>query len=263
MTILTVTKHSQPMLASAQAGARQVSECLFGEPVKQLEVVNGFTEVKSLQDGYSGFISSEALAPQEDEGRLATVCVRSSFLLAEADEKSELLVHLPLLARVRVLEEHSSSGNEFRRFVETTDGHFAVRSHLLFDADRVDCDIESLPAIAEQFFTSAPYVWGGKTPAGCDCSGMLQSAARVVGVDLPRDSHQQEQAIEQQVTLDMRRRGDLVFWPGHVGILVSADTLFHANASSMDCRLELLESVIDRAGEPGSIRRCVRSTDLN
>ena len=98
-------------------------------------------------------------------------------------------------------------------------------------------------------------LWGGRTPDGCDCSGLVQSASRLAGMNIPRDSQPQENATRQEIEFDSRQRGDLVFWPGHVGILSTPDTLFHANAYSMDCRREPLDQVVERAGQPSSVRR--------
>ena len=91
-------------------------------------------------------------------------------------------------------------------------------------------------------FLAAPYLWGGKESLGLDCSGLTQMALRASGIDVPRDADQQETALTfvwRNVTLDgNRERGDIVFWPGHVGIMTDSENLLHANASSMDVALE-------------------------
>ena len=263
MIMLTIASYSQPMLASPDLYARQVSECLYGEALQPIQKFGEFTEVKTQDDSYSGFVLTDTLVTRAQEGHQASVNVRDSLLLAEPDEKSSLITRIPLHAQVCIVKDdsqNSASGvaAKTERFVQTCTGHYAIRAHLKFDGvvSRGDFDIV---ASAKSMFLGAPYVWGGKAPAGCDCSGMLQSAARANDITLPRDSHQQEQAIPLVVEFDDRCRDDVVFWPGHVGVLYSPDHLLHANAFTMSCCVEDLESVIKRAGEPTSIRRLVRT----
>ncbi len=256
MTLYSVSSYSQPMLAKPSAIARQVSECVFGELLEPIREVDDFTEVRAQRDGYTGFVRTDALVPESRDGRLAFVAVRESILLAEPDEKSAVVTRLPVSAQLYTLDDAGQdSADKMKRFLKTSDGSYAIASHLGFEEVSNGTASEDLVRVAETLFSGAPYVWGGKSPAGCDCSGMLQSAARAIGIDLPRDSHQQEQAIATTIGFDKRQRGDIVFWPGHVGLLFSPELLLHANAYTMNCCIETLSPVITRAGAPGSIRR--------
>ena len=106
-----------------------------------------------------------------------------------------------------------------------------------------------------------PYLWGGRTPKGVDCSGLVQLALDLAGVAAPRDSDQQRQAFGQPLPNHWRdtvwRRGDLIFFPGHVGIMTNNEDMIHASAFDMKVVVEPLYDVVMRgseilaAGRPG------------
>ena len=108
-------------------------------------------------------------------------------------------------------------------------------------------------------FLGVPYVWGGKTFAGLDCSGLIQTALQACGVACPRDTDMQEKALGDAVTHSNLQRGDLVFWKGHVGVMQNASHLLHANAFHMQVAAEPLTEAVARitpiAGPVTSIKR--------
>ena len=104
-------------------------------------------------------------------------------------------------------------------------------------------------AVAEQFI-GAPYVWGGKTFQGLDCSGLIQTSLQAAGICAPRDTDMMEQALGQTVLGARLKRGDLVFWKGHVGVMRDGETLLHANAFHMQVASEPLSVAIERIAKP-------------
>jgi cell wall-associated NlpC family hydrolase len=112
-------------------------------------------------------------------------------------------------------------------------------------------------AVAEEFL-NAPYLWGGKTSLGIDCSGLVQVALQAAGHLCPRDSDMQEMALGKLSSLTDLKRGDMVFWKGHVAIARDGETLLHANAHHMAVAIEPAREAIARIKAAGSEVTSVR-----
>ena len=113
-------------------------------------------------------------------------------------------------------------------------------------------------AVAERFL-GTPYLWGGKTRLGLDCSGLVQIALNACGIRCPRDTDMQVAALGESVADDSRLRGDLIFWKGHIAIARDETTMIHANAFHMAVAIEPIDQAIVRIrptdGEVTSVRR--------
>jgi cell wall-associated NlpC family hydrolase len=137
-------------------------------------------------------------------------------------------------------------------FARLEDGRFVAAAHI---AER-DCFAPDFVAVAEAFL-GVPYVWGGKTRLGVDCSGLLQVAMHAAGKPCPRDSDMQlaelGQAVSVGADLGGLERGDLVFWAGHVGIMLDSVRLLHANAHHMAVAIEPLRVAADRIARTGAV----------
>ena len=131
-------------------------------------------------------------------------------------------------------------------FAEIDDAAFVFLGHLLPSGENQT----DFVAVAERLL-HAPYLWGGKTSLGIDCSGLVQISLDAAGIDAPRDTDLQEQALGSPIAVDTDlaglRRGDLVFWRGHAGIMRNETTLLHANAHHMLVASEPLRLVRDRS----------------
>jgi cell wall-associated NlpC family hydrolase len=116
-------------------------------------------------------------------------------------------------------------------------------------------------AVAERF-VGVPYLWGGKSSLGLDCSGLVQVALTASGVVCPRDSDMQEQALGAARSNDLAGlgRGDLVFWKGHVAIARDANSLVHANAFHMAVAIEPVTEAVRRIAASGSVVTSVKRT---
>jgi cell wall-associated NlpC family hydrolase len=225
--------------------AVQDNELLFGDTFTVFESKDGWAWGQAASDGYVGYVHTIACnAPVAPTHRVTAM---ATPLLSGPDIKRATRDLLPFGAKVKTLE----TANEFVRIVPdgfVFAGHLAPLATLV--ADWV--------ATAERF-VGAPYVWGGKTHAGVDCSGLLQIALASAGVACPRDTDQQERALGADVRSLPRQRGDLVFWDGHVAIMLNAARVIHANAFHMQVETEPLADAIARiapvAGPVTSIRR--------
>ena len=223
--------------------AMQVSEALMGEPLRVFDTRDGWAWVKLEGDGYVGYLDAAALrgeviAPTHE------VAVLSTLVYPKPDLKSQPAHVIPMLAQLAVIGQEkdylllASGGYVFAKHVRP------IRSGM---GDFVD--------VAERFLF-VPYYWGGKTVRGLDCSGLVQLSLNAVGWPAPRDSDMQEQGLGQLLAASDRktlRRGDLIFWQGHVGIMADAETLLHASGYHMMVAIEPLAQTMTRyeaAGKP-------------
>lgn len=224
--------------AAAGREAVATSELLFGEAVELFEIAGEWGFGRCTHDGYSGWIAMSALvadaAPEERR-----VSARVAPVFAAADIKAPVTFELPFGSRI--------SGINLGAFVALADGGYLHHRHLAPPPET--------PLQVARLFTGAPYLWGGRTPLGVDCSGLVQAALAACGMPCPRDSDQQREALGTGIDFAGRRGGDLVFFAGHVGMLVDADTIFHANAYWMSVVEEPLADVIDRGATVIAVRR--------
>jgi hypothetical protein len=213
------------------------TQAIFGEAVTLYEDQEGWGWVQLARDGYVGYIAMAALA----EGRMEPthrVVVTRTFVYQCPDIKMPARRASPLGAAVCVRALQGA-------FAQIGECAFVFADHLkLYDAYEKD-----FVAVAEQFL-HVPYLWGGKTSLGIDCSGLVQVSLNAAGIAAPRDTDLQEKAIGAPLAYDADltglRRGDVVFWRGHVGIMRDETHLLHANAHHMLVVSEPLRTARDR-----------------
>jgi hypothetical protein len=231
--------------AGAGSNTEQVSELLFGEAFTVYERAQSYAWGQALSDHYVGYVAASALGPAMRANKRVTALMTPVFL--EPGIKSPIADFLPLNA---VLEQDDRAGD----YVRIIQGHFVHHRHLAplneFATDFV--------AVAERLL-GVPYVWGGKTAAGLDCSGLIQTALQASGIAAPRDTDMMEKALGLAVDREQIQRGDLIFWKGHMGVMLDASRLLHANAFHMEVFAEPLDQAIARiektAGAITSIKR--------
>lgn len=217
-----------------------VTEALMGERVSVYESDDeGWSWGQLTNDGYVGWLPAAALlapgpAPTHKVAALRTLVFPGPSI------KLPPIQALPLGARVAVARFDDS-------FAVTASGDYVPKHHLVSLA----ATEPDFVAVAERF-AGVPYLWGGKTSLGLDCSGLVQVALTACGVTCPRDSDMQETALGQPASLAELRRGDLVFWKGHVAIARDSTVLIHANAHHMAVAIEPLAEAIARIKAAGN-----------
>jgi len=227
------------------AEAEQLDQLLFGEQFEVLDEADGWAFGQARRDGYVGYVAAAALG---DPGAAPTHTVRAlrTYGFSAPSIKA---VPLGLYSLNTPVAEEGREG----RFVKTAGG-WIVEEHLA----PVGETAPDYVAVAERF-VGTPYQWGGRESLGLDCSGLVQQAFYASGLACPRDSDQQA-AMGEPVDARALRRGDLMFWRGHVAMLTSPTEIIHANAFHMAVAIEPLAEVVERTsrlggGEPTGYRR--------
>ncbi|MGI1662004.1 NlpC/P60 family protein [Palleronia sp. KMU-117] len=223
-------------LCRAPEGARE-RQLLLGDRFLVLESRDGWSFGRAAKDGYVGYVADADLGA--DLAATHVVAVRASHLYAAPDIKARDLAALSFGARFRIAHED-------RVFFETTDGAFIPKPHLR-PIDRPFRD----PVTIAQLLFGTPYLWGGNSSFGIDCSGLVQVAHLACGSPCPGDSDMQMSLGAPVGAGVPARRGDLLFWEGHVAMAVDAETLIHANAHHMAVSYEPLEAAIARIAAQG------------
>lgn len=219
------------------------SQLLHGETVQVFDENEGWAWVQAERDDYVGYVASHGLHPVGGDAT-HQVAVARTFVYPAADMKRAVVTALPLGSLVTVVE----TSEPFARLV---DGGYVWRAHLRMLSEESCGD----PVATAERLVGVPYLWGGRTPEGLDCSGLVQLSFGMAGITMPRDASMQEefgQALSANVATTDLRRGDLVFWTGHVGIMIDAATLLHASGHQMLVCAEPLQVAIRRIeeGEP-------------
>lgn len=229
------------------------TELLMGEEVTVFERSNGWCWVKSLSDDYVGYLPEGAVK----EGAAAAthiVIPQRTFLYPVPELRKPHAAVLSMGSRVHVTGTAEARGNHY---VVLDDGTAIFAKHVQpighgDGGDYVDVALR---------FLETPYLWGGRSGLGIDCSGLVQLALQMTGRAAPRDTDMQAVGLGEPIARGELKRGDFVFWKGHVAIMEDPETIIHANGHTMTVARENFAAAVERIGwlyeQPTGYRRFV------
>ena len=253
---MQVITHTAPVHREPRKDAGLDTEALCGEMVNVFETGEGWAWGQLASDGYVGYLPTERLGPPAPPASHRVSAVRT-FAYPGPSMKLPRAMTLSLGSRVHVLDRQGD-------FAVVAGVAGLARSFVWFaHLDALDHHAQDPVSVAERLL-HAPYLWGGKSSLGLDCSALVQLSLDAAGMNALRDSDMQERSIGRIVATDAElsglRRGDLMFWKGHVGLMQDAHHLIHASGHHMLVAREPLRTAVDRIAAKGggpvtSVRR--------
>lgn len=243
------------MLAGPSRQSGLNTQILRGSSVAVFDERDGLAWVQAEDDGYVGYVEASGLEAPGAGRSSHVVAAPRTFLYTEPDMKKRRVETLSMGSRIEIVGETETRGS---RYALLSCGNAAIAAHL---RPRTEPAADWV-AVAETL-EHTPYLWGGASAFGIDCSGLVQLAMRMAGRSAPRDSDMQAggigSAIDPGADLTGLDRGDLVFWKGHVAIVTGPDRIIHANGHTMTVARESLSGAVARIGylygQPTGFRR--------
>lgn len=227
------------------------TELLLGETVRVLDTDGGWAWVKADFDGYVGYIPDYAVSPVV-RSLTHIITAPRTFIYSGPDLKFPTVQALSMGNRIAIIDERETRGT---RYFLLEGGQAVIAGHCVALGEPLGDDYVSVATR----FVETPYLWGGRSGFGIDCSGLVQLSMMMAGRSVPRDTDMQAKGLGTAINRDELRRGDLVFWKGHVAIMEDERALLHANGHTMSVSREGLEDSIRRIGwlydQPTGYRR--------
>jgi cell wall-associated NlpC family hydrolase len=250
-----VVASAAPLKRVPRADAGLDSEVLRGEVFTVFEDTGeGWSWGQLATDSYVGYVPTGALADVAPAPTHRVTALRT-FIYPAADMKLPARGYLSLGAAVRIDGETETRGTLYRRLAGSEGA--VVAGHLEpMDAPPAN----DFVAVAERFL-NVPYLWGGRTSLGLDCSSLVQLSLMVAGRQAPRDTDLQESMLGSPVdggTAVPLQRGDLLFWPGHVAIMIDGEYMVHASGHHGAVVIEALATALERIGRTTGAPRAVK-----
>ena len=238
---------SSPMRLKPDKFSTLETEGLFGELVEIFDEYLEWVYCKLLIDDYLGWIQKKDLGILPPSTH--RVIVKRSFLLENNDVKSNHIHYLPLGAQISVKKIKGNWAEIFLSDKHRNYSAFIPSKHII----KINSKTNDWVNVAE-ILIGTPYRWGGRDTIGLDCSALLQLSYQTYGKNVPRNTTDQIQVKTKKITdINNLKRGHVVFWRGHVGIMVNNFNCIHANAFHMAVTVEPLDKIINRMGKKHGI----------
>ncbi len=240
-----------PLYPSPSQDADLDTEALGGESVTVFEIAGNWAWCQLASDGYVGYIPADMLAAGAPANPTHRVVSREALAYQEPTARSKPIRSWLFGSAFQVI---ATNGD----FVELAGGGFVGSQHIetidVTNPDYVDTALQML---------GAPYLWGGKSVRGIDCSGLVQLSLSRAGIACPRDTDMQADELPGDAPvpddqLGVLQRGDLVYWPGHVGLMIDDQRILHANGTNMSTTIDPVAQVAERSRRDGPIATAIK-----
>jgi cell wall-associated NlpC family hydrolase len=242
-----------PVRVAPRADAGLDTEALFGEALTIYDQDDeGWAWVQLARDGYVGYVPSNAILTGVPRPATHRVSALRTFIFPGPTIKDPPITWASYGSELRIVREIEVAG---RVYGVLDNGGTVVMQHAVAIGA-----LETDPVAIAERFLGTPYLWGGKSSLGIDCSGLVQTVYRAIGVAAPRDSDMQANDLGVAISLGPANwvRGDVLCWPGHVALVRDADTIIHANAHHMAVAIETTEAALARISASGTELKAVK-----
>ena len=244
---MNVIKPSIPMRSNPSHESSLETECLFGETITVLNNYLDWYYCKLLTDNYCGWVQKKYLGEAIKSSH--RVISNRSYLFKTNDIKLGFIHYLPLGSQIQVTDLDDVWAKIFLGNNTKFKFAYLLRKHIIRKEDKIDDWVST----AEKLI-GTPYIWGGRNSIGLDCSALLQLSYQTYGENIPRNSIDQSLLNKTIVNNNEKlKRGFVIFWKGHVGIMVDENYCIHANAFHMEVSKEPLINILERGGKNNPI----------
>ncbi|WP_320200207.1 NlpC/P60 family protein [Agrobacterium sp. rho-13.3] len=216
------------------------TELLLGETVRVFDRADGWAWVQADADGYAGYLPETAVG--DILPATHRIIAPRTFLYPAAELRKPPIAAVSMGSTLAFVRDAETRGT---RYLLTEQGEGVIAAHCVAVGQTLQDDDYVSVALR---FLETPYLWGGRSGFGIDCSGLVQLSMAMVGKFALRDTDMQVASLGTEITREELQRGDLVFWKGHVGIMEDAETLLHASGHTMSVTRENLDDAIRRIG---------------
>ncbi len=237
---MNISKSSTSMKSEPSENSCLETECLFGETIEVLDENLNWVYCKLITDNYYGWVKKSRIA-KFGEATHRVLNLRT-FIYKDADVKSDILLYLPMGSHLVVDNINLNWAKIYFPISNFIQVGYVPAKHI------VDFEHKVLDWVAvAQSLEGIPYKWGGRDTIGIDCSALLQLTYQTYGQNIPRNTSEQVQ-LDKLIINEIKdlERGCVIFWEGHVGIMIDKKNCIHANAFHMKTVTEPLFDIINR-----------------